>query len=272
MLKRMVRIGLICALALSIAAVAVAQQAPTPVVRMGDWIEIGDDAWMNITGNIDTRYITWHNNDFEDGVQDIVGSRNPTSSTVTGGIGDLLEVEVRFGADFRYKKKLNTRVLFEAQSVMDGNLIDDQGNNRALAESSRGIDDGNQNAGNSPHIERYWIDYRWSDLLRTRVGADLWRHDPMGLLGDDDPRFAVYITPSPDLELHVSAVVQTESQRLGLANDNDDIYYTFGAGYRGMKGHHFRLDAAFHRWRSDPDEDSRYVHDYTELGRQLRHD
>lgn len=255
MSKRMVRIGLICALALSIAAVVVAQQTPTPVVRMGDWVEIGDDAWMNITGNIDARYITWHNSDFEDDVQDTVGERNPTSSTVTGGIGDLFEAEIRFGADFRYKKRLNTRILFETQSVFDGNLIDDQGNNQALAEPDRGIDDGDQNAGNSPHVERFWIDYQWNDVIRTRVGADLWKVDQFGLLGDDDPSFAVFITPSPDLQFHARAAIQTESQRIGLTNDNDDLYYTFGARYTGMKGHTFQLDGAYFRFRLDPSED-----------------
>ncbi len=93
-------------------------------------------------------------------------------------------------------------------------------------------------------------------MIRTRVGADLWKVDQFGLLGDDDPSFAVFITPSPDLQFHVRAVVQTEATRLGLTNDNDDLYYTFGARYTGMKGHTFQLDGAYFRFRFDPQFDT----------------
>lgn len=253
MLKRIARLGLICALALSIASVAVAQQTPVPVVRMGDWIEIGDDAWMNITGNIDMRAITTHNFDFEDDIQDLVPSRNPNSSTVTGGILDGFEAETRWGADFRFGKKLSTRVLWETQGVYDGNLIDDRGNANAPAEPDRGIAAGGLESV-QPHVERFWIDYKWTDQVRTRFGADLWRFDPMGLLGDDDPRFAIYLTPSPDLEFVAQIVIQSESSRLGLMNDNDDMYYAAAATYRGMKGHQFQLAAAYYRFRFDPSE------------------
>ena len=59
---------------------------------------------MNIIGNIDMRAITTHNFDFEDGIQDLVPTRNPTSSTVTSGIFDGFEAETRWGADFRFGK------------------------------------------------------------------------------------------------------------------------------------------------------------------------
>ncbi len=253
MSKRIARIGLICALALSIASIAVAQQVPTPVVRMGDWIEIGDDAWMNITGNIDFRAITTHNFDFEDDIRDVARTRNPNSSTVTSGQHDGIEMETRWGADFRFGKKLSSRVLYETQGVYDGNLIDDRGN----ATSPDSVREGSGQPGSSPeavqpHVERAWIEYRWTPQIRTRIGMDLWRIDPRGLLGDDDPRFVVYFTPSPGLELMGAAVLQTEASRAGLMNDNDDWYYTFAATYRGMKGHQFQLAGAYFRFRFDP--------------------
>src|SRR5438874_6856109 len=45
-----------------------------------------------------------------------------------------------------------------------------------------------------------------------------------------------------------AAVVQFESQRLGLTNDNDLIYYTFSAGYN-LKPHRFQLDVVYSRDR-----------------------
>jgi hypothetical protein len=45
-----------------------------------------------------------------------------------------------------------------------------------------------------------------------------------------------------------AAVIQYESQRLGLENDNDLIYYTFSAGYN-MKPHRFQFDVVYMRDR-----------------------
>jgi hypothetical protein len=44
------------------------------------------------------------------------------------------------------------------------------------------------------------------------------------------------------------AVIQYESQRLGLENDNDLIYYTFSAGYN-LKPHRFQFDVVYMRDR-----------------------
>ena len=47
-MKRAVVVVLVCVLALSLAPAALAQDtAPQPVVRMGDWVEIGDDLFVN---------------------------------------------------------------------------------------------------------------------------------------------------------------------------------------------------------------------------------
>jgi len=41
-----------------------------------------------------------------------------------------------------------------------------------------------------------------------------------------------------------AAVIQKSSQRLGLENDNDFIYYTF-SGWYNLKPHKFQLDEPF---------------------------
>src|SRR5262249_50875369 len=45
-----------------------------------------------------------------------------------------------------------------------------------------------------------------------------------------------------------AAVYQFESQRLGLTNDNDLMYYTFSFGYN-LKPHRFQLDVIYARDR-----------------------
>ena len=45
-----------------------------------------------------------------------------------------------------------------------------------------------------------------------------------------------------------AAVFQFESQRLGLENDNDSIYYTFSGCYN-LKPHRFEVDVAYFRDR-----------------------
>ena len=45
-----------------------------------------------------------------------------------------------------------------------------------------------------------------------------------------------------------AAVIQHESQRLGLENDNDFIYYTF-SGWYDLKPHKFQLDVTYFRDR-----------------------
>jgi hypothetical protein len=57
------------------------------VTRIGDWVEIGNETFMNIIANADIRYFTVHNMEFENDVRDIVTSRNPTSS---GGMDTVM--------------------------------------------------------------------------------------------------------------------------------------------------------------------------------------
>jgi hypothetical protein len=225
------------------ASVVSAQQTPQPVVRLGNWIEVGNDVFMHIIGTADIRYKTVHNFDFEDGVRDRTASRSPSSTSVHEGDSDLSYAELRLGAEFRYQKNLTVYLLFEHQQVMDGNLIDDRSNStnpggtdvfgRAASTENPGF-----------HTERYWIDYKFAGTpLRMRVGADSWQQDQAGLVGDDDPRFALF-GDFGDIGMMAAAVIQKSSQRLGLENDNDFIYYTF-SGWYNLKPHKFQLDEPF---------------------------
>ncbi|MDH3605017.1 MAG: hypothetical protein OEU26_35925 [Candidatus Tectomicrobia bacterium] len=233
-MKRLVHIALVCVLALTIAGVATAQNTPEPVVRIGDWIEIGDDAWMNIIGTNTIYYRMTSNVDFDKDVQDLAHSRRATSGGCTESSCDAMQWETRLGADFRYKKNLTMRVLLEQQNVMDGNAID--GN--ATGERSADV-----------HIERAWIDYKFPNTgLRMRVGAWLWRHDPMSWVGDDDPGFHLWYDLGPNLELYAAAIIQQESQRIGLTNDNDNVYYLFRAASK-FNSHRVSLNIVAQRDR-----------------------
>lgn len=232
---------------LVVASLAMAQQVPQPVMRLGHWLEVGNDVFMHIIGTADIRYKTSHNYDFEKGIRDRTNGRDPDNTPSQDAEGDLSWAELRIGAEFRYQKNLHLMVLFEHQSVFDGNLIDDRSNT-----SNPGGTDvfGRAASTENPgfHIERYWIDYKFPGTpFRMRVGADLWTQDQAGLVGDDDPRFALY-GDFGNFGVMAAAVYQSESQRLGLTNDNDFIYYTF-SGWYDKKPHKFQLDVTYFRDR-----------------------
>jgi hypothetical protein len=113
---------------LGLVSLAAAQQTPQPVVRLGNFIEVGNDLWMHIIATMDARYKTSQNADFEDRIRDRSLDRSPTSTAQHEQEGDLFYAELRFGVDFRYQKNLTFQLLFENQSVFDGNLIDDRAN------------------------------------------------------------------------------------------------------------------------------------------------
>ena len=257
MLKRHVCIGLICALALSIAAVAGAQDVPQPVLRMGNSIELADDVWVNFIGQADIRFKTTHNYDFEDDISDRPNSKSNTATTPHGAAGDIWWIEARFGADMQYKKHLRLRVLMENQMTWDGNRID---NSFELGDSStdffdgRNLTCGDNGAGcvqrNTWNLERLWIDYKFEGTpLRFRVGADLWATDPARVVADDDPRFALF-AKFGDVEVMGAVMMQTTSLRAGLANDDSEMYYNFGVKY-DKKPWRFSVDATYFRWRFD---------------------
>jgi len=261
MLRRHVSIGLACALALSIAAVAGAQQVPQPVLRLGNAIELADDLWVDFIGTGDMRFQFTHNTDFEGDIQDRTPTRDNTATVAHGGTGDIWWMEARLGANMQYKKHLKFQILMENQMVWDGNRID---NGFALGGTNTDFPDGrNVNCGgtgvgclqrNTFNLERLWIDYTLANTpLRFRVGADLWTTDPAGVIGDDDPRAAVF-AKFGNMELSAAVVMQTSAQRQGLTNDNNNIYYNFGIKY-DLKPWRFALDATYFRFRFDKSQD-----------------
>jgi hypothetical protein len=248
-MRRLTQVALlsVLVLVLVVASLATAQQVPQPMVRLGNFIEVGNDVFMHIMATADIRYRTTEGYDFERRVRERVSSRNPSNTVPQEGSGDLTWAELRLGVEARYQKNLTLYLLFEHQQMFDGNTIDDRSNStnpggtdvfgRAASTENPGF-----------HVERYWIDYKFQGTpLRMRVGADLWTQDQAGLVGDDDPRFALF-GEFGDIDVMAAAVYQFESQRLGLENDNDFIYYTFSGGYT-LKPHRFQLDVTYFRDR-----------------------
>ena len=128
MMKHRAQLALMVMLLLMSASLAVAQQALQPVMRLGNFIEVGNDVWMHVMATMDARYKTIENSDFENKVREQTLSRNPSESAQHEQEGDLFYAELRFGAEFKYQKNFHFYLLFENQSVFDGNLIDDRSN------------------------------------------------------------------------------------------------------------------------------------------------
>jgi hypothetical protein len=216
-------------------------------MRFGNFIEIGNDVLMHIIATNDLRYNTTTNFDFERKVRDRVNSRNPEDTVPQGGESDVFWLLARFGVDFRYQKSTEVQIVLEQRTNLDGNTTDDRFNStnpggtdifgRAASTENKGF-----------YCVFCWLDYKFEGTpLRIRVGYDLWTQDQAGLVGDNDPRFAVF-GDFGNFDVMGAAVYQFESQRLGLTNDNDLLYYTFSAGYN-LKPHRFQLDVTYVRDR-----------------------
>src|SRR5919197_762163 len=253
-MKRLTQGVLVCVLMLAVASLAAAQGTlqvpsgtPQPAMRFGNFIEVGNDVLMHIIATNDFRFNTTTNFDFERKVRDRVSSRNPESTVEQGGEADDFWLLSRFGVDFRYQKSTEVQLVLEQRTNLDGNTSDDRFNStnpggtdifgRAASTENKGF-----------FCVYCWLDYKFEGTpLRIRVGYDLWTLDQAGLIGDNDPRFAVF-GDFGDLDVMAAAVVELESQRLGLTNDNDLWYYTFSAGYN-LKPHRFQVDVAYFRDR-----------------------
>ena len=167
--------------------------------------------------------------------------------SVQAGEGDTFWMLTRFGVDFRYQKSTEVQIVMEQRTHLDGNTSDDRFNStnpggtdifgRAASTENKGF-----------YCKYCWLDYKFEGTpLRMRVGFDLWTQDQAGYIGDNDPRFALF-GEFGDIDVMAAAVVELESQRLGLTNDNDLMYYTFSAGYN-LKPHRFQFDVTYFRDR-----------------------
>ena len=247
MIKHLAQLTLVGVLLLVGVSLAVAQQAPQPVVRLGNFIEVGNDVFMHIIASMDARYKTIENSDFESRVREQTISRSPTDTAQHEQEGDLFYAELRFGVDFRYQKNLTFQLLFENQSVFDGNLIDD----RANTSNPGGTDVfGRPASTENPgfRVERFWTRYKFPGTPVTLfVGADLKAVSQAGIFGNDDPGVGVE-AEFGDLQVSAKAYIERESQRLGLQNDNDLVSYAFTAVYN-LKPHRFGVDVVYFRDR-----------------------
>ena len=70
MMRRLAQVVLMGVLVLVMVSMTTAQQVPQPVVRTGNFIEVGNDVFMHIMASADIRYKTVHNYDFDDKVRD----------------------------------------------------------------------------------------------------------------------------------------------------------------------------------------------------------
>ena len=246
-MKRLTQLLLVGALLLGVVSLAAAQQTMQPVVRLGNFIEVGNDVFMHIIATADMRYNTGENVDFEKRIREQTTSRNPTSTAQHETEGDLFFAELRFGADFRYQKNLTFQLLFENQQVFDGNLIDD----RANTSNPGGTDVfGRAASTENPgfRVERFWVRYNFPGTPVTLfVGAELKKVSQAGIFGNDDPGVGIEVALG-DLELSAKAYIERESQRLGLQNDNDLVSYAFTAAYN-LKPHRFGVDVVYFRDR-----------------------
>jgi len=246
-MKRLTQIAMVGIFLLAVVSIAGAQQALQPVYRLGNFLEVGNDVFMHIIATVDARYVTVQNRDFEQNVRDRTNSRFPSDTAAQSTDSDAAWFLNRLGVEARYQKNLQLYLLFEHRAFVDGNTIDD----RANSTTPGGTDAfGRAPATENPgfHTERYWIDYKFAGTpLRMRVGADLWNVDQAGLVGDDDPRIALF-GDFGNLDVMAAAVMQYSAQRLGLEDNNNLIYYTFSAGYN-LRPHRFQFDVVYMRDR-----------------------
>src|SRR5438034_11847319 len=103
-MRRLTQIALMGVLVLMVASLASAQQVPQPMVRLGNFIEVGNDVFMHIMAAADIRYQTVHNRDFEDRVRDRAHAREPGSSPTRESEGDIMQAELRLGVEGREQK------------------------------------------------------------------------------------------------------------------------------------------------------------------------
>src|SRR5205823_9794753 len=219
-MRRLTQVALISVLVLVLASLAAAQQEPQPVVRLGNFIEVGNDVWMHILATTDVRYSTVENQDFERRVRDRAASRNPESTAQQVSESDENWLLLRFGSEFRYQKSLFLHMEFEERKLIDGNTMDDRANcTNPGGTNVFGTAASEENPGF--RIQQFYIDYKFAGTpLRLRVGADLWSLDPAGTLGRHDPR-AVLFGEFGDFDVLAGVVFRRSATRLGYENNSN---------------------------------------------------
>src|SRR5215831_17076584 len=249
-MKRRAQIALIGVVLLAVASWAAAQGTlqvpsgtPQPAMRFGNFIEVGNDILMHIIASSEFVYNTSENFDFERKVRERVVSRADTDTAPNRGGSDTFWMQARFGVDFRYQKSTELQLVLQQVTTLDGNTTDDRMNSanpggtdvfgRAATSENKGF-----------FCVYCWLDYKFEGTpLRMRVGYDLWSIDQAGLIGDNDPRIALF-GDFGDVDVTAAIVWQYSNFRIGLTNNNNLIYYTFSVGYN-LKPHRFQFDVMY---------------------------
>src|SRR5437764_8053472 len=183
-MRRVTQGALVGVLMLAVASLAAAQGTlqvpsgtPQPAMRLGNFIEVGNDVLMHIIATADFRYNTTTNFDFEHQVRDRTSTRNPVSTAEQTGESDNFWMLSRFGVDFRYQKSTEVQIVLEQRTQLDGNTTDDRLNStnpggtdvfgRAASTENKGF-----------FCKYCWLDYKFEGTpLRIRVGFDQWLTD-----------------------------------------------------------------------------------------------
>ena len=254
-MKRLTQVALVGILLLAVASMAAAQARPPapvaaepqPVVRLGNFLEVGNDAWMHILATADIRYSAVENRDFERRVRDRASNRNPESTAAQVSESDENWILLRFGGTFRYQKSLEMHMEFEERKLLDGNTMDDRANcTNPGGTNVFGTAASTENPGF--RIQQFYIDYKFLGTpLRLRVGADLWSLDPAGIVGKHDPRAAL-MGEFGDIDVLAAVVMRRSATRLGYENNSNFLYYMFSAGYN-LQPHRFQFDLVYFRDR-----------------------
>jgi len=105
-MRRLTQVALLGVLVLAMASLATAQQVPQPVVRVGNFIEVGNDVFMHIMASADIRYHTTTNFDFDSRVRDRPGGRFPDDGTQQDAESDLTGADLRLGVELKYEKNV----------------------------------------------------------------------------------------------------------------------------------------------------------------------
>src|SRR5262249_1218361 len=135
-MKRRAQLALLGVVVLAVTSLAAAQGTfqvpsgtPTPSMRFGNFIEIGNDVLMHIIAQNDLRFQTTNNFDCDGRVRDRVPSRSPSDTREQGGEADTFWILSRFGVDFRYQKNLETQLLLEQRTNLDTSGVKGRNNN-----------------------------------------------------------------------------------------------------------------------------------------------
>src|SRR5215217_2246031 len=95
-MKRLTQIAVVGVFLLAVVSTAMAQETRppggtmTPVMRLGNFLEVGNDVFMKIIATGEIRYNTVENQDFDHRVRDRTNSRNPDNNTNFDAESDLM--------------------------------------------------------------------------------------------------------------------------------------------------------------------------------------